>query len=210
MNQQVHQELLEVMKSRRGPYASLAEELFTPEEAEVNNALSRKPSTANDISGKMNRDEDEIREILEKMADKGLCATFTSNDVRFYQGVPFMPGIFEYQFIPGGETERDKKIAELIHEYKKAYMAAKGVTKIDYPVTRVIPVNKTVKAGNTVHTYDQVTTYIEKYDTIGVGTCYCRQAAKLRGEDIHDMPLDVCLWFGKIADYMIERLAESD
>lgn len=214
MSQQIYQELLGVMKRRQGPYAgldipefyTLAETLFTPKEAEVNNALSRKPLTAKEISDKMNQDEDEIREILETMADKGLCATFTIDDIRLYKGVPFMPGIFEYQFFAGGETEKDKRIAERIHEYKKAYTSAKGVSEIKYPVTRVIPVNKTIKAGNTIHTYDQVASYIEKYDTIGAGICYCRHAAKLRGEEIHDMPLDVCFWFGKIADYMIERL----
>jgi hypothetical protein len=67
----------------------------------------------------------------------------------------------------------------LIHTYKKAYSEAKGVEKISYPLTRVIPVARTIRAGNTIHTYDQVMTYIDKYDSIGVGACYCRQAAKL-------------------------------
>ena len=55
MAQKVFQELLEVMKSRGGPYAgldvpeffALVEELFDPEEAEINNALSRKPAPVN-------------------------------------------------------------------------------------------------------------------------------------------------------------------
>ena len=49
---QVYKELYEVMKSRRGPYTgaeipefyAMVEELFTPQEAEVNNAMPRKPS----------------------------------------------------------------------------------------------------------------------------------------------------------------------
>ena len=70
----------------------------------------------------------------------------------------------------------------------------------------MIPVARTIKAGNVIHTYDQVMTYIEKYDSIGVGTCYCRQAARLRGENIHGMPLEVCMWFGEIAEHIIGRL----
>ena len=54
MGQQVYQELFEVMKNRRGPYTGvevpefypMVEELFTPQEAEVNNVMPRKPVTS--------------------------------------------------------------------------------------------------------------------------------------------------------------------
>ena len=35
---------------------------------------------------------------------------------------------------------------------------------------------------------------------------YCRHAAMLVDEDTHDMPMDVCMWFGNMAEYAIERL----
>ena len=210
----VYKKLFEVMKNRRGPYTgidipefyTLVQELFTPEEAQVNNAMPRKPLRANDIAKELDQPENDILTTLESMADRGLCKTFLKNDVRYYQGEPFMPGIFEYQFIAGKTTARDKKIARLIHDYKKAFNAAKGKTKMTFPTTRVITVDKTIDAGNTVHTYDQVATYIEKNDSIGVGTCYCRHAAALRDEDVHGMPTDVCMWFGTMAEYAIERL----
>jgi predicted transcriptional regulator len=214
MGQQVYKELYEVMKSRRGPYTGveipefydMVEELFAPQEAEVNNVMSRKPATAGDIAGEMNRDENEIKAILETMADKGLCRTFLKEDVRLYQGEPFMPGIFEYQFMSGKTTDRDKKIARLTQAYKKAFNAVKGDAKMTFPITRVITVDRTIEAGNTVHTYDQVSSYIDKNDMIGVGTCYCRHAAKLVDEDTHDMPMEVCMWFGNMAEYAVDRL----
>jgi Pyruvate/2-oxoacid:ferredoxin oxidoreductase delta subunit/predicted transcriptional regulator len=214
MGQQVYKELYAAMKSRRGPYTGveipefydLVEELFTPQEAEVNNVMTRKPITAGEIAGEMNRDESEINAILETMADKGLCRTIAKNDVSYYQGEPFMPGIFEYQFISGQTTDRDKKIARLIKAYKKAFVAARGEAKMSFPVTRVITVDRTIEAGNTVHTYDQVSTYIDKNETIGLATCYCRHAAKLVDEDTHDMPMEVCMYFGDMAEYAIERL----
>ena len=214
MKMGVYHELLAVMQSRRGPYAGLdipeffdlVEELFTTEEAEVNNVLSKTPETIEEIASRSNLDANGLRHILETMADKGLCATFIRDGQRVYQGLPFMPGIFEYQFIAGHDSARHCRLAQLIHDYKQAYETAKGVPSISFPVTRVIPVNKTIDAGNQIHTYDQVATYIRKYDSIGVGTCYCRHAAKLRGEDIHDMPMEVCMWFGHAAEYMIERI----
>ncbi|MGD0400525.1 MAG: 4Fe-4S binding protein [Syntrophobacteraceae bacterium] len=214
MIQNVYKEMLEVMAKRGGPFTgvdvpefyTLMEALFTPEEAELNNVLARKPATAQDIAGRINRDEKEVTGVLERMVDKGLCLVLQGDGAPLYQGIPFMPGIFEYQFISGGETEHNKKIAELIHAYEKACESVKGPEKISYPVTRVIPVARTIKAGNVIHTYDQVMTYIDKYDSIGVGTCYCRQAAKLRGEDTHGMPLEVCMWFGERAEHLVQRL----
>lgn len=214
MSDQVYKDLLEVMKSRRGSYAGmdipefyeLVEELFTPEEAEVNNALGRKPLPAGEIAKEIGRDETEIQAILETMADKGLCKTYMEDDGRRYQGVPFIPGIFEYQFMGGKTTERHKKIAKLIHAYEQAYDTAAGETEMTFPTSRVIVVDRAIDAGNTIHTYDQVANYIDKYDTVAVGTCYCRHAAQLRGEDVHGMPLDVCMWFGNMAEYAIERL----
>ncbi|UCH23723.1 MAG: 4Fe-4S binding protein [Deltaproteobacteria bacterium] len=214
MTEQVYKDLLEVMKSRRGGFAGidipeffeLVEELFTPQEAEVNNALTRKPVTAADIAKALGRDEGELQTILEEMADKGLCMTFVKDGVRLYQGAPFMPGIFEYQFMPGRITDRDKKIARLIHAYKEAFESAKGGTRMTFPTTRVITVDKTIEAGNTVHTYDQVSTYIDKYDSISVSTCFCRHAARLRDEETHGMPMNICMMFGHEADYINERL----
>ena len=81
MTQNVYKEMLEVMTKRGGPFTgvdipefyTLMEALFTPEEAGVNNVLARKPATAEEIAGRINRDEKEVAEILETMADKGLC-----------------------------------------------------------------------------------------------------------------------------------------
>jgi Pyruvate/2-oxoacid:ferredoxin oxidoreductase delta subunit len=120
-----------------------------------------------------------------------------------------MPGIFEYQFFAGKSSPRDKNIAKLINDYKQAFKAAQGANKMTFPTARVIPVDRTIEAGNTVHTYDQVSTYIDKYESIAVGTCYCRHAAKLRDEDIHGMPMEVCMWFGNMAEYAIERLGAT-
>jgi Pyruvate/2-oxoacid:ferredoxin oxidoreductase delta subunit len=214
MKPQVYKQALEVMMKRGGSYAGmdipqfyeLVVELFSPEEAEINNLMTRKPVLAADMAREMGRPEAEVTALLERMAEKGLCSTFITDRKRYYQGLPFMPGIFENQFIGGKAGDREKRIAILIHAYKEAYNAAKGDQRITFPLTRVIPVDRKISVKNTIHTYDQVATYINKYDTICVGSCYCRHAAKLRGEDVHDMPLEVCMWFGRMGESAIENL----
>ena len=87
---EVYKQLFEVMTNRRGPYTgmeipefyTMVQELFTPEEAQVNNVMPRKPSTAKDIAKALDRPEQNVVAIIEAMADKGLCKTFVKGDVR--------------------------------------------------------------------------------------------------------------------------------
>ena len=214
MSQEVYRQLLEVMKKRGGGYAgmdipeffALVEELFTPQEAEVNNAMPKGFFTAKGLAASLNRDEKEIEAILETMADKGLCLALDRDQKRVYQSARFMPGILEFQFMPGKTTERDKKIARLIAAYEKAYDQKTDRTAMTFPTSRVITVDALVQVGNQVHTYDQVQTFIDQNDPIAVTTCYCRHAALLQGEDIHGMPNDVCMQFGQMAEFAIDRL----
>ena len=214
MSEEVYKQLFEVMKKRGGPYVGMdipefyemVEEMFTPEEAEVNNALPRDRVTAKDMAELMGKDEAEVSAILESMANKGLCMGLTKDGKKVYQSARFLPGIFEYQLMQGKSTEREKKIVSLIHAYEKAYNAKTGPREIAFPMSRVITVDSTIEAGDTVHTYDQMQTYIDKHDQIAASTCYCRHAADLRDEDIHGMPKDVCMQFGDMAQYAVEHL----
>jgi Pyruvate/2-oxoacid:ferredoxin oxidoreductase delta subunit len=214
MSKNVYKELLEVMQDRGGLYAGsdipvfyeMVEELFTPEEAEVNNAMPKTPFTARDMADKISRDEAELEKILEAMADKGLCMALNIEGKQMYKGAMFMPGILEFQLMSGKTTERDKRIAGLIHTYKKICDEQIDASAMTFPAIRVITVDRTVEPGNQVHTYDQVQTFIDKYDPIAASTCFCRHSAALRGEDTHGMPNDVCMQFGPAAQFAIERL----
>ena len=99
MTEQVYKDLLEVMKGRRGAYAGMdipeffemVEFLFTPQEAEVNNALPRKPASAADIAKEMGRDENEIKEILEAMPTKGFVRFLLTTGFHFTRGCHSCP-----------------------------------------------------------------------------------------------------------------------
>lgn len=216
MADDVYRQLLAVMTARGGAYAGadipeffeMARALFTPEEAMVNNAMPKGPVTAAQMAGIMEREEGWVGSILEEMADKGLCmALNTGGGNVVYQGARFMVGIFEFQFMPGRITERDKEIARLIHAYKTAFNKVKPFDpNPKVSAIRVITVDRTIHPEDVIHTYDQVQTYIDNNDLIAITACYCRHAAILRGEDIHDMPTDTCMQFGPSAQFAIERL----
>lgn len=214
MSQTVYEQLLKVMQKRGGAYAGLdipeffemVQEMFTPEEAEVNNNMPRGPFTAEMLAQTMEKDQGVVEAILESMANKGLCMAIKNDGIQYYMSARFMPGILEFQFMSGSSTDRDKKMARLIHAYETAYDSQNPVKEGSFPTVRVITVDKTVETGNRIHTYDQVQTYIDNNEVIAVSACYCRHAAQLRGEESHGMPNDVCMQLGAGAQFAIDRL----
>ncbi len=214
MTNQVYHALCETLAKRRGRYPgkdipefyALVEELFTPEEAEVYTAIPKGYHPAETIAGVLGKEATAVTRILEGMADKGLCTAGSLGEATFYGAPTFVPGIFEFQFMRGTKTERDKKIARLIHAYKAAVDAEQGPVRLTYPVTRVIPVNEKIRADSTVHTYDQMASYIEKSNPLSVSTCFCRHEAKLIDEkDDCGNPDEVCMQFGMGAQFIIDR-----
>ncbi|HMK77088.1 MAG TPA: 4Fe-4S dicluster domain-containing protein [Thermodesulfobacteriota bacterium] len=214
MAKKVYHGLCEVLAKRGGRYPgkdipefyALVEELFTPEEAAVYNAIPKGFHPAEAIAKGMGKEVDEIRPILEGMANKGLCTAGSMRGATLYSAPVFVVGIFEFQFMRGTKTERDKKLARLIHAYKAAVDAGQGAVKITYPINRVIPVNQKIQVGNTIRTYQQVASYIEKYQPLAVATCFCRHEAKLIDEkDDCGKPDEVCMQFGMGAQFVIDR-----
>lgn len=214
MAEEIYKQLCEASSKRGGMYPGmdipefyeLVEELFTPEEAAVYMAIPRGFSPANRIAANMDKSEEEVATLLEAMANKGLCTAGRMGDKTFYGAPPFVPGVFEFQFMRGTSTDRDKKLARLIHAYKAAVNEKRGPQKISFPPNRVITVDRVVQAGNKIHTYDQVKSYIEKYDPLAVSTCFCRHEAKLIDEnDDCGKPNDVCMQFGMGAQFVIDR-----
>ena len=214
MTTEIYQNLCETLAKRRGRYPgvdipefyALMEELFTPEEAEVYCGIPRGFNPAGTIAEIMNKPEAEVAATLEKMADKGLCEAGTFDNTTFYGAPLLVPGIFEFQFMRGTRTEKDRKLAKLIHAYKVAVDKIQGPPKVTFPTTRVIPVDKKIEAGNTIHTYDQVAAYIEESDPIAVSTCFCRHEAKLIDpDDDCGKPDEVCMHFGMGAQFVIDR-----
>jgi hypothetical protein len=187
-------------------FYELARELFTPEEASVAAAMPKGFCTAEQLSEPLKKSREEIEATLQTMTMKGLLLSFSMEGTEAYSLPPFVPGIFEYQFMRGTKTEKDRKLARLISNYRKAVDAINGIPKISFPTTRVITVDQKIEAGNKVHTYDQMSAYVESADPISVCTCFCRHEAELIDpNDTCGNRNDVCMQFGMGARFAIDK-----
>ena len=215
MSEDAYKKLCAEMARRGGRYPgkdipefyALVEELFTPDEAAVAAAMTSRVTTAATIAANLGKDVKEVEAILESMADKCLCMSMDRDGTRSYIAVPFVPGIFEFQFSRGTWTEKDRRIARLIHAYKAAFDRTRTPEKrTGFSTNRVVPINETIRSESKVHTFNQINSYIDKADPIGVYTCFCRHEAKLLDEkDDCGMPMEVCMLFGAGARFFIER-----
>src|SRR5512145_2570679 len=129
MSDGVYKELCKTMAKLGGRYPGrdipefydLVHELYTPAEAAAAAAMTSRQMTAEMIAEKLGRSAAETRAVLEGMSDNLLCMSMDKDGTRYYISVPFVPGIFEFQFSRGTWTERDRRIARLIHAYKSAF-----------------------------------------------------------------------------------------
>ncbi|MFX1317483.1 MAG: hypothetical protein ACFE9T_16595, partial [Promethearchaeota archaeon] len=82
----------------------------------------KKPSlTLEEIKKKSELDENIIIKMLDELMYTGIIIGAMSNSagVMVYRLMPIYPGIFEYQFLRGTKTEKDKKVARLFENLFK-------------------------------------------------------------------------------------------
>ena len=110
-------------------FTALIKELFTPVEAKLAAALPMGMQPLEAISGHVNRPGDVIEPLLESMADKGLVFHRVRKGKSEYKLMAILPGFFEFQFMKGGTTEDDHKMARLFKNYfEKMAEMTKGAT----------------------------------------------------------------------------------
>ncbi|RPJ60723.1 MAG: 4Fe-4S dicluster domain-containing protein [Dehalococcoidia bacterium] len=180
--------------------------LFTDEEARLAAMMPETPVSADMLAGQAGKSAEQVSELLEAMAKKGLLFSMKFNEKRYYVLFPLVPGMMENQLLTGAVDERTKKVAKLFKSYGHAL--AKMVKDrpnvfATVPFARVIVIDQNIPNEVTVQPYDKLMPYIEKAKHIAVVACHCRHMAELVGDPC-SKPKDVCLAIGPGALYMSE------
>ena len=194
---------------------NLMRELLTEEQADFVRKF-KKPMQMDEIRKIYGADPEVLNRLLNELMTTGVMMGVPSrkNGAVTYRLMPILPGIFEYTLMRGNKGEKEKTLARL---YDKIFAEFAALVQGNYdeflpvlkdipPLTRVIPINKTVEADavDTVYPLEDVMLIVDKFDTIALSHCYCRVE-----KDLLDKPCQVtderknCLQFGQTARFAI-------
>ena len=176
----------------------LLRRLFTEEEAEFFIKLHPRLESPADVAKRLNRDLDEVADLMEQMAKKGLLFRKREGDRVRYAAVPYVVGLFEFQV-----KSMDEAFARDNEQYfEQAFLASAQSFKT--PVMRTIPINRQIVAEWPIAPYEDVLQIIENQEKILLAKCICRTQTKLAGHNC-DKPLETCFLFGSHAEYYAEN-----
>jgi Pyruvate/2-oxoacid:ferredoxin oxidoreductase delta subunit len=134
------------------------------------------------------------------MAREGKVQVTTSgkDGEKQYALFPLLPGILESTYADGIDNDIRRHLSKLMQKY-----IADGLwnelASSNYPLFRVIPVNKSVDATSRVLPFEEVSNIIEKAEIITVIPCLCRSQTKKC-----DHLLEADFVFGAWADNLIK------
>jgi len=175
----------------------LVTHLFSIEEAEICKALSflnLKP--VEKIARLCKRKSEEIYPVLKDISWRRVI----HENKNMFMLYPMIPGIFEYVFMTGKNSEWHKKYAELINElfgtgYIKEYLTH------DINAIRNIPVQQVIENKNFVVDADLMSNMIDAHDHFAVlHYCPCRHSKSLIGHTCRRAaPEDGCLVIGNFS-----------
>ncbi len=198
------------------PVLAFLRDVFTEEQARLGAEFPTGAHTLKHLAEQLNRDEGLLERLLEEMADEGLIfVEKKERGEKEYSLSPFAPGIFEFQSLRGEETDKVKKRLALIRGVHEGLGALAGDLfrnpelaneTLGTPGLRTLAVETELPTDTQIATWEQISTILDREESFAVGACACRQEKKLSGDPCKiDAPRDACIYFGKVADFMIDR-----
>ena len=193
-------------------FYNILKNLYTEEEAALVVNMPYGLSSLDRISKITKIEENRLRNILEKLCNKGLLMDpWNENDRQYYfMPSPLLVGIFEFTMKRKEDDLKMKEWAKLFHDYmsKDDFLFSANFSH-DEQISplRVIPVEETIKTKDNIAflDYEKVSSLVENSDRFAIHICSCRKETSLNGEKECDVPLESCTALGFGADYLIRN-----
>jgi Pyruvate/2-oxoacid:ferredoxin oxidoreductase delta subunit len=171
--------------------------LFNEDEAALAVNLVFISEPAEVIAERVDRPVEETAARLEAMAKKGLIFRRWKEGVPLYSASQFLVGIWEYHV-----NDLDPDLIRDVNEYLPHWFQPDVWREV--PQLRTIPVGESISVEHEILDYEQAEQLVRERETIAVAPCICRREHKMVGEGC-DKPEEVCLVFGRAAEYYIEN-----
>lgn len=171
--------------------------LFTEEEAELALHLTLLAEPPQVIAKRAGLNIDNAAVRLEEMAKKGLIYRLYKDDRPHYMAAQFAIGIWEFHV-----NDLDPELIRDVNEYFPAWFQSQEWKAA--PQLRTIPISQDINVEHEILPYEQAEELVSSQKKIAVAPCICRREHAIMGEEC-DRPEEVCLVFGRGADYYLEN-----
>ena len=187
-------------------------ENFAPLEAEVALALPTKvipfePVPVGKISSLPDLPKVDLEKILSNLAQRGLLfSRKLKGGGTGYALQQFGYGFPQTFFWKGVNTPNAKRMAELIAKYSRTEQLQEAYGKTKTKAFRYLPASQSIEPEqHAVFPFEMMEEVIRKVHSIAVVHCPCRATAHLIGKKRCDHPLENCIKYDDLAEYLIEK-----
>jgi ferredoxin len=206
-----HLEVLGMGMPYREALLELLKEALTPQEAEISLLLPTRVApldlaTVDDIAAGTDMPREELAAALEDMACRHLLYSGCAENGEPGYGLLQTGFGFPQSFFWGGdESEYAWKMAGMMAKYFSRDVTKEAYAACPTKPYRYIPVGTALSADlQAVFPYHTMEAVVRGAERFAVAHCPCRMATKIRGRAC-EHPIEVCLKFDDLADYLIER-----
>lgn len=191
--------------------------LFTEDQAAFVAEFPKGEHTVAELAALLGKDADALAATLDKLdADHLIFVSKNAAGEKTYSVIPFELGLFEIQLLPGIDDEESREHARRLYSLFTTEIEMmdglplehlKAALPDDRKLWKYLPVKESIVNERIVVDSDVVDTFIAAEPSLAVGACACRTIKATLGDPCHNekAPLHSCIWFGKVADYMVER-----
>jgi Pyruvate/2-oxoacid:ferredoxin oxidoreductase delta subunit len=189
-------------------WRELLELMYTPEEAAVASRMPMVPTSLGRLARRFDMPEQELREKLEPLCDKGLVMDVVSPGTgkTKYLLAPPVIGFFEFSMMRAHDMFDKAAVAKAMQAYWHGDDTfAREVLGNDTVVGRAM-VHEDVLAADIpeVLDWERTTSLLREANQIAVSLCFCRHKAEHLGEAC-DVPQETCLTLNGAADFVVRR-----
>ncbi|AEG16241.1 4Fe-4S ferredoxin iron-sulfur binding domain-containing protein [Desulfofundulus kuznetsovii DSM 6115] len=181
--------------------------LYTVTEAEVGASFPLLPVPIEKIAEATGMKKSELKETLEKMADKGLVLDLPRRDGTYYMLAPMIVGFFEYTFMRVRDGVNMKELAELFEKYFQSDGVREEIFGGDTKMFQALVYESLIPAvvETEVLSYERASEIIRQSGGGALGMCSCRHKAAHLGTAC-DAPVDdVCVSLGNAGRWLVHR-----
>ena len=166
----------------------------------------RKPRTVEYVAKKIDKSIEETHRLLMELAVIGVCKAYHDDDgVEQFMVQIFAPGILEMMVNNKQQLAEFPQIGKAFEEYTRIRISNIAPNlPMGTGMMRVVPIETAIPSDSQCTPYEQISYYLDKYDTYSVSDCSCRKSRRVLGQGCGHLEHDMCIQLGTGAEYYIK------